>query len=268
MHRIDSATARDNANGDGKTGFSDNADLPNQDATYFTPEWSNALQEEVANVIEGLGLTLDKSDNGQLLKALVQKFGEKKVLEDAVKDYKEMFEKDRERLDKLEARKYEDTQIGEHIWIDQHFLKPEDVTEYKGYGEWERALQGRVAVGFSDNPEDPIDFRTHGAEYGENEHELTIQETPKHKHSKSDLYNRFSARASDVLSHPNKEQYFGSGVGLTPSGHDDNNPPAEYQTGQMSALAWNESEELSIGSNQSHNNIQQSKTLDCWKRIA
>lgn len=38
MHRIDSATARANANYDGKTGFHDNADLPNQDATYFTPE--------------------------------------------------------------------------------------------------------------------------------------------------------------------------------------------------------------------------------------
>lgn len=80
MHRIDSATARENANGDGKTGFHDNADLPNQDATYFTPEWSNALQEEIANVIEGLELTLDKSDNGQLLKALVQQFGEKRYL--------------------------------------------------------------------------------------------------------------------------------------------------------------------------------------------
>lgn len=268
MHRIDSATARANANGEDKNGFSDNADLPNQDATYFTPEWANSLQEEVANVIENFNIDLDKSDNGQLLKALVQQFGEKQMLTDAIKDYKEMIRLDRERLTALEERTYEDTQVGEHIWTAQHFLTPEAVTEYKGYGEWERALQGRVAVGFSDNPEDPIDFRTHGAEYGENEHELTIQETPKHKHSKSDLYNRFSARASDVLSHPNKEQYIGSGSGLTPSGHDNDNPSAEYQTGQMSALAWNESEELSIGSNQSHNNIQQSKTLDCWKRIA
>lgn len=37
MHRIDSATARQNLNGAGKNGFHDNADLPNQDATYLTP---------------------------------------------------------------------------------------------------------------------------------------------------------------------------------------------------------------------------------------
>lgn len=240
MHRIDSATARENANGDGKTGFSDNADLPNQDATYFTPEWSNALQEEVANVIEGLGLTLDKSDNGQLLKALVQKFGEKKVLEDAVKDYKEMIKADRDRLDKLEARKYEDTQIGEHIWIDQHFLTPEDVTEYKGYGEWERALQGRVAVGFSDNPEDPIDFRTHGAEYGENEHILTIEQIPSHSHPLG-----ISTR--------------------TKIAHDDS-----QESDRAVDTTGNEEEGYvgSTGGDEAHNNIQQSKTLDCWKRVA
>ncbi|WP_413190197.1 phage baseplate protein [Psychrobacter sp. AT9] len=268
MHRIDSATARENANGDGKTGFHDNADLPNQDATYFTPEWSNALQEEIANVIEGLELTLDKSDNGQLLKALVQQFGEKKVLENSIKEYKEMIKADRVRLLALEERTYEDTQIGEHIWTSEHFLTPEDVTEYKGYGEWERALQGRVAVGFSDDPADDIDFRTHGAEYGEPEHTLITDETPEHKHSKGDLYNRFSAKSSDVLSDPNKAQYIGAGSGLTPSGHDNDNTSTEYQTGQMSTLAWTESEEVTIGSGQPHNNMQPSKTLDCWKRVA
>ena len=75
MHRIDSATARADVNGEGKNGFHDNADLPNQDATYFTPEWANALQEDIAGAIEGLGIDLDKSDNGQLLKALVKQFG-------------------------------------------------------------------------------------------------------------------------------------------------------------------------------------------------
>ncbi|BBI66793.1 hypothetical protein PKHYL_09840 [Psychrobacter sp. KH172YL61] len=119
MHRIDSATARADANGEGKTGFSDNSDLPNQDATYFTPEWSNALQEEVAGVIEGLGLTLDKSDNGQLLKALVQNFGEKKVLQDAINEYKEMIKADRRRLEDLELRTYEDTQVGGAVLDDR-----------------------------------------------------------------------------------------------------------------------------------------------------
>lgn len=235
MHRIDSATARENANGDGKTGFHDNADLPNQDATYFTPEWSNALQEEVANVIEGLGLTLDKSDNGQLLKALVQEFGEKKVLEDAVKDYKEMIKADRDRLDKLEARKYEDTQIGETFWTSKHFVTAEAVAEYKGYGKWKRALQGRVAVGFSDNAEDHIDFRTHGKEYGEHEHILTVEEMPSHGHT-ADIH----------------------------SGNIDGNIRAGTQnTSGMEANVGTSN----AGGGQAHNNMQPSKTLDCWERI-
>lgn len=234
MHRIDSATARENANGDGKTGFHDNADLPNQDATYFTPEWSNALQEEVANVIEGLGLTLDKSDNGQLLKALVQEFGKKKVLEDAVKDYKALIKADRDRLDKLEARKYEDTQVGELFWTSKHFVTAEAVAEYKGYGKWQRALQGRVAVGFSDDPEDHINFRTHSKEYGEHEHTLTVEEMPSHDH---DL-------------RVNRDSNSGS-----------------YPEDASGTEEWSTAKTESAGGGQAHNNMQPSKTLDCWERI-
>jgi len=240
MHRIDSATARADANGEGKTGFSDNGDLPNQDATYFTPEWSNALQEEVAGVIEGLGLTLDKSDNGQLLKALVKQFGEKKVLNDAIAEYKEMIKDDRLRLEKLEKRTYEDTQVGELFWTTEHFLTPEEVTAYKGYGTWDRALQGRVAVGFSDIPDDKVEFRTAGAEYGESEHILTVAEMPAH-------------------SHP-------LGIStMTKVAHDDS-----QESDRPVDTTGNEEEGYvgDTGGGEAHNNIQQSKTLDCWKRVA
>ena len=70
MHRIDSATAREDVNGIGKKGFSDNADLPQHDATYLTPRWLNAVQEEIANVIEGTGAPLNPADNTQLLQAI------------------------------------------------------------------------------------------------------------------------------------------------------------------------------------------------------
>ena len=70
MHRIDSINARNNQNGTGKKGFHDNADLSGQDATYVTPAWCNAQQEEIANVIESSGIALNKDDNSQLLKAL------------------------------------------------------------------------------------------------------------------------------------------------------------------------------------------------------
>lgn len=242
MHRIDSATARQDANGEGKTGFSDNADLPNQDATYFTPEWSNALQEEVAGVIEGLGLALDKSDNGQLLKALVQKFGEKKVLEEAIKEYQEMIKADRLRLDDLEARTYADTQVGELFWTAEHFLTPEAVTAYKGYGTWKRALQGRVAVGFSDIPDDHIDFRTHGKQYGAREHTLTVEEMPSHRHS---------------LKH-------GSDNGAT------TNPAGTIATDTdvWSGQYIPDSTIGAAGGDKSHNNMQPSQTFDCWQRVS
>jgi hypothetical protein len=79
MKRIDSSNARADANGAGKAGFHDNADLPGQDATYLTPGWLNAVQEELANAIEMSGLNLDPNDPAQLFnlfklhnKALVQ----------------------------------------------------------------------------------------------------------------------------------------------------------------------------------------------------
>ena len=144
-------------------------------------------------------------------------------------------EADRTRLAALEARTYEDTQIGEHIWTSQHFLTPEAVTAYKGYGVWERALQGRVAVGFSDNPDDIIEFRTHGAEYGENEHTLTVEESASHNH------------------------------GITGGAGDEGSAKYPDSTSQgISATTYTDN----TGGDQPHNNIQQSKTLDCWKRIA
>jgi len=45
-------------------------------ATTVTDEWLNAVQEEVANVIEGAGLTLDKADNTQLTQAIEAKLGD------------------------------------------------------------------------------------------------------------------------------------------------------------------------------------------------
>lgn len=40
--------------------------------TVVSGDWANAVQEELTGVVEGLGLALDKNDNGQLLKAILQ----------------------------------------------------------------------------------------------------------------------------------------------------------------------------------------------------
>lgn len=73
MQRIDSINARPNQNGVGKPGFNDNADLQGQDATYLTPGWLNALQEEICNLLEKRGISLDTNNRQQLFDALAGK---------------------------------------------------------------------------------------------------------------------------------------------------------------------------------------------------
>jgi len=63
MHRIDGPGHASNLFTEG------NPAVPTP-ATTVTADWLNALQEEVAGVIEGAGDTLDKPDNGQLLAAI------------------------------------------------------------------------------------------------------------------------------------------------------------------------------------------------------
>lgn len=64
MHRID----HDTATNDNKfTGGNPSTAAP---ATIVTSDWLNAAQEEIANAIEGVGITLNKADNTQLLAAL------------------------------------------------------------------------------------------------------------------------------------------------------------------------------------------------------
>jgi microcystin-dependent protein len=64
MHRIDGA----GATMDGL--FTEGDPTTAVPATTVTGAWLNAVQEEIAGVIEGAGLELDKPDNGQLLEAI------------------------------------------------------------------------------------------------------------------------------------------------------------------------------------------------------
>jgi hypothetical protein len=45
-------------------------------ATRLTPDWCNALQEEIANAIEAAGLTLSSGDNSQLAQAMGQRIAQ------------------------------------------------------------------------------------------------------------------------------------------------------------------------------------------------
>ena len=66
MKRINSVNARPDENGLGKAGFNDNADLPQQDATYLSPSWLNMMQEELCNLLELRGISLNPESKRQL----------------------------------------------------------------------------------------------------------------------------------------------------------------------------------------------------------
>lgn len=63
MHRIDGP-------GHSSNQFTEGNDAAGAQATQLTDDWLNALQEEIAGVIEDAGLTLDKEDNTQLTQAI------------------------------------------------------------------------------------------------------------------------------------------------------------------------------------------------------
>ena len=143
------------------------------------------------------------------------------------------------------------------------------VAAHHGYGTWVRYAEGRTVVGLSTKAGDPDNYKTIGNTFGENEHVLTVEEMPNHKHSKTNLYNKFLARASEVLASPDMGVYVGnSGTGLTSNGFDNNKATYEHQTGQMSEKGWLDSAEMSVGNNQPHNNNQPSIVAGCWLRTA
>ncbi len=71
MKRIDTLNARPDLFGVGKAGFSDNADLPGQDATYLSPDWLNVIQEELCNLLELNEIGLDPNSKQQLFELLI-----------------------------------------------------------------------------------------------------------------------------------------------------------------------------------------------------
>ena len=70
MKRIDSANKAENLFGPGKHGFQGGNPAANLPATFLTPDWANHVQEEIANVIEAAGITLDGSQRNQMLLAI------------------------------------------------------------------------------------------------------------------------------------------------------------------------------------------------------
>ena len=70
MHRIDTPTAQKDKFGAGKNGFTRGNPQTGVPATDLDDDYFDSIQEELAGLVEGGGLTLDKADRGQVLKAL------------------------------------------------------------------------------------------------------------------------------------------------------------------------------------------------------
>jgi microcystin-dependent protein len=74
MRRIDSSNVQQDKFGAGKHGFQGGNPATNTPATFLTANWHDALQEEIANVIEYFGIALDPSNNAQLVQILTTRF--------------------------------------------------------------------------------------------------------------------------------------------------------------------------------------------------
>ncbi|MBX3455723.1 hypothetical protein [Ferrovibrio sp.] len=70
MQRIDHPSAAPNMFGEGKSGFLPKNPATNSQGTAIMDFWLNAVQEEVLNPIEFVGMTPDPDDRSQLRKAI------------------------------------------------------------------------------------------------------------------------------------------------------------------------------------------------------
>ena len=127
------------------------------------------------------------------------------------------------------------------------------VAAHHGYGTWVRYAEGRTVVGQSTQAADPDDYKTIGNTFGENEHKLTIEETPSHKHSHSSRFQHFMS-----------PHFRGESI----SSGDSVQREQEFQLHQVSAAEFAEAKEESRGGDQPHNNIQPSIVAGCWLRTA
>lgn len=75
MQRIDTPTAQKNKFGTGKNGFTDGDPLNGISGTALDSVFFDSVQEEICSVIESAGITLDVSQNNQLLTAITQIIG-------------------------------------------------------------------------------------------------------------------------------------------------------------------------------------------------
>lgn len=132
-------------------------------------------------------------------------------------------------------------------------------------GTWTRIAKGRAIVGADENDED---FTSVKKNIGEKKHTLTQAELPSHTHGSKSLVGTIRDMAQQdsntniwgdgICSQFQEGGWYGYGTSKAGSG-----------TKVKDSITINATHEHStVGSGQSHNNIQPSFTLYIWERIA
>lgn len=137
----------------------------------------------------------------------------------------------------FETKKTETYKVGDVYVTTIAHADAAAVKAHHGYGTWTRYAEGRAPVGFSDNTGDIAEYKTMGNTFGDNTHQLTVEEMPSHKHG----YGRYG------------------GVNGTGSAATADEPWEGEQSDGMT---------LATGANQPHNNIQPSIVTGYWLRTA
>lgn len=152
---------------------------------------------------------------------------------------------------------FEPIKVGELFITTNDYETADQVFARHGYGVWERYAEGKTLVGYSATDENPDDYRAMGNSFGANTHTLTIAQTPAHKHSPNNQYNKFLAVWGDW-----------SDVDLTKNTPDFTGAEEDGEIiGKMSLSNWNNAKEKSIGGGEPHNNIQPSIVVAYWLRV-
>lgn len=229
MERINTINARPDANGTGKAGFHDNADISGQDATYISPEWCNHVQEELANVIEGFGEALDPSQKNQVYTV--------------VKGISEQVVSVANRTALIEGFIENIVDFFYPVGIVIDFGIPDFDPNVRFVGTtWVLHGEGKASVGLSRQAGDADWKKSVGNTFGSDTHVLTIAEMPSHNHNNGD---------HDGILVRSGEKTYTNG---------------DMNEGEPN-LSW--SRPMSnTGGDQAHNNVQPSIVDARWRRTA
>lgn len=216
------------------------------------------------------------------------------------------------RLKVVEARS-EVYKVGDLFITTTNFASSAAVAQSIGYGTWTRHAQGRTLVGMSlngfvdgdNNFTGSVGYTLKyyngstmnmGSLYGEHNHMITEQEMPWHKHSANHIFNKFSARALDVLNREQNEgrlqpgygtssannyktinyddysttawiTYGNGNTGITEKGDDNGNPHDELMINGFTTGGWTAATEEYRGGNAPMAMSQPSIVTGIWKRV-